>query len=206
MISRRDLIKTGGLVAAGAFMPDIAFAQDNKVKLLLVRETGYQNKCVPCIPGKLYGVPAAIDLATAEQILGLLTPIVDTVELSYEPDSTTPSSIPEATYGAFVRTDGTKKWMWTGNAIGSGTVDLDKAWRLELTGTGHQSNIQFHYGRDAGWSRGCVIIGHKLAQCPAKGPCVFPDSPVSAVRALRNYVELTGTSSATPIQVRIASA
>ncbi|ALL68336.1 hypothetical protein K788_00003210 [Paraburkholderia caribensis MBA4] len=43
-------------------------------------------------------MPGNIDLRIAEQALGLLTFIADTVELSYEPDSGRPSSIPEATY------------------------------------------------------------------------------------------------------------
>ncbi len=73
-------------------------------------------------------------------------------------------------------------------------MDLDRAWRLELGGTAPKGNIQFHYGKDASWSTGCIVIGNKLAQCPAKGPCVLPDSQIfSALRGLLNYVEATVT-------------
>lgn len=205
MTTRRELIGWGSLAVASAFVSKIALAQSGSVKLLLVRQTGYQNACVPCIPGKIYGVPATVDLAAAEQVIGLLTPIADSIELSYEEGGSVPSSIPEGTYAAGIRTDGTKRWMWSGGAIGTGTVDVDRAWRLELRGVPRRSNIQFHFGKDASWSAGCIIVGHRMAQCPSKGPCRFPDSPVSAVRALRNYVQATAISSATPIQIRVVS-
>lgn len=183
-----------------------ALAQGGPVKLLMVRERGYDNKCLPCVAGRLYGVPGSIDLASAEQALGLLTFIADTVELSYEPDSGRPTSIPEATYNASVRADGTKKWMWTGGEVGSGSIRQDRAWRIELQNVPHRTAIQFHYGRDASWSRGCIILGHRTAACPARGPCSFPDSPEPAVRALSSYVEATSRASNTPILVRFAVA
>lgn len=181
-------------------------AQGSPVKLLMVRERGYNNKCLPCIAGRLYGVPNNIDLASAEHALGLLTFIADTVELSFEPDSGRPSSIAESTYTAMIRTDGTKKWMWGGGAVGSGAVLPDRAWRLELQNVPQRTAIQFHFGRDASWSRGCIILGHRAAACPARGPCSFPDSPEPAVRALRAYVEANAIASNTPIRVRFAAA
>ena len=183
-----------------------AWAQDTAVKLLLMRERGYQVKCLRCVAGKLFGVSANIDLATAEQAVGLLSFITDTVELSYEPDSGRPSSIPEGDYTATVRTDATKKWMWSEGELGKGTVLDDRAWRLELANVSRRSNIQFHFGRDANWSQGCIIIGQKPAACPARGSCSFPNSPEPAVRTLRSYVERNAIASNTPIRVRIASA
>ena len=183
-----------------------ARAQGGPVRLLLVREHGYENKCLPCVPGRLYGVLGSIDLASAEHDLGLLTFIADTVELSYEPDSDHPSSIPEGTYNATVRADGTKKWMWTGGKVGSGSIQQNRAWRIELKDVPHRAAIQFHYGRDASWSRGCIILGHQAPTCPTRGPCSFSDSPEPAVLALRNYVEANSIASNTPIIVRFAAA
>ncbi|MDN7909076.1 DUF5675 family protein [Burkholderia cepacia] len=181
-------------------------AQGGSVRLLMVREQGYQNKCLPCVAGKLYGVPGGIDLASAEHALGLLTLIADTVELSYEPDSAHPSSIPEGTYNATVRADGTKKWMWTGGQVGMGLIRQSRAWRIELKEVPHRTAIQFHYGLDASWSRGCIILGHQAPACPKKGPCSFSDSPERAVLALRKYVETNSIASNTPIVVRFAAA
>lgn len=183
-----------------------AHAQGVAVRLLMVRERGYDNKCLPCVAGRLYGVPGNIDLASAEQSIGLLTVIADTVELSYEPDSGRPSSIPEAIYNATVRTDSSKKWMWTGGEVGRGSIRQERAWRIELQNVPRRTAIQFHYGRDANWSRGCIILGHRPLACPTRGPCSFPDSPELAVRALRSYVEANSVASNTPILVRFAAA
>lgn len=205
-MDRRTFI-TGALGLATIPAPwMVARAQGGPVKLLLVREHGYDTKCLPCVAGKLYGVPSNINLDTAEQATGLLTFITDTVELSYEPDSGRPSSIPEATYSASVRTDATKRWMWSGQELNAGTVLQDRAWRLELANVPHRTAIQFHYGRDASWSRGCIILGHKTPSCPARGPCSFPDSPEPSVKSLRNYVESNAMASNTPIRVRVVGA
>ncbi|MDR6384006.1 DUF5675 family protein [Paraburkholderia caribensis] len=205
-MNRRNFIN---LITALTLMPmprSAVRAHDRPVGLLLVRERGYNDKCLPCVEGRLYGVPLNIDLSSAEKVLPLLAFISDTVELSYEADSDRPSSIPEATYNAVVRTDGSKKWMWTGGEVGSGSILPDRAWRIELQNVPHRTAIQFHYGRDATWSRGCIIIGHRTAVCPVRGPCSFPDSPEPAVRALRGYVEANSRASNTPILVRLAAA
>lgn len=181
-------------------------AQSRPVHLLVVRERGYETKCVPCVAGRLFGVPSGIDLASAELVLGLLTFIADTIELSYEPESGRPSSIPEATYNARIRNDATKRWMWSGGKVADGSILLDRSWRLELMDVPRRTAIQFHFGRDVNWSLGCIILGHRPSACPARGPCTFPNSPEAAVRALRNYVESNAISSDTSIRVRFASA
>ncbi len=205
-MDRRTFVVGAACLAIGTTPWAMARAQASAVRLLLVRERGYANKCLPCVAGRLYGVPSGIDLTRAEQTLSLLTTIADTVELSYEPNSRRPSSIPEATYRARVRADATKKWMWTGGEIGSGSVRPDRAWRLELQSVPHRSAIQFHFGRDAAWSRGCVILGRQMTACSARSSCSFPDSHESAVRALRDFVEVNAVVSNTPIFVRFVAA
>ncbi|MFM0125983.1 MULTISPECIES: DUF5675 family protein [Paraburkholderia] len=204
-MDRRSFLACATSVAIFSDFWSLAMAQ-GPIKLLVVRERGYENKCVPCVAGRLFGVPSAVDLSSAEQNLGMLSLITDTVELSYEPKTDRPSSIPEATYSAIVRADGSKKWMWTGGAVGNGAIRPDRAWRIELQNVPHRTAIQFHYGRDVNWSRGCVILGQRTATCPARGPCSFPDSPEPAVRALRDYVKSNSIASNTPILVRFCAA
>jgi hypothetical protein len=179
-------------------------AQGLAVRLLLLRNGDYVNRCVECIPGKLYGVPDGIDLDSAEGVTALLTPICDTIELSYEENRENASSVPARTYEAFVVTKATKRWMWTGGNIDAGNVILDRAWRLELKDVpNHRTAIQFHYGKDVGWSRGCIIVGTSPANT-CHDDCVHTDSPAAAVQALREYVESKMIASNTPIQIRIA--
>ncbi|MFM0420044.1 DUF5675 family protein [Paraburkholderia aromaticivorans] len=183
-----------------------ARAQGGPVRLLLVREHGYENKCLPCVLGRLYGAPGSIDLASAEHDLELPTFIADTVELSYEPDSNHPSSIPEGTCNATVRADGTKKWMWSGGKVGSGSIQQNRAWSIELENVPHRTAMRFHYGENASWSRGCIILGHQASACPTRGPGSFSDSPEPAVLAMRNYVEANSIASNTAIVVRFTAA
>jgi hypothetical protein len=206
MLSRRlftcSIIGIAGAMACSRSI----WAQASSVRLILIRQADYKDKCLSCIPGKIYGVPPAIDFAVAETVPSLLEFICDTVELSYEDNVPKKSSIPEGLYTAKVRQDGTKKWMWSEGEIGKGSILPDRSWRLELAGVPNKrTNIQFHYGKDVGWSAGCIIIGQKLAQCSATDQCNFPDSPEAAVSALRSYVVTNSLSTATPIQIRISS-
>lgn len=174
-------------------------ARAEEVHLLLVRDADYAGRCTRCIPGRLYGIPAGVDPDGAQWQAWALEPIADTLELGYEDNAPHRSSIPTGTYAAFVRTEATKKWMRDSD----GKVLVDRAWRLELKDVpGGRTFIQFHYGKDAGWSEGCIILG-KNASSVCQDECVFSDSPESAVAALRRYVMSRAKSSADPITVRI---
>jgi hypothetical protein len=196
------------VLAAGLSMlcsPSLAQPAPPPVKYLLVRKAGLSNQCVRCIPGRLFGVPAGLDLATVQPNNPLLRLLADTIELSYEDNQQNVSSIPLRTYDARVRRDGTKKWMWSGNAIGSGTLDLDRAWRVELENVPHRTAIQFHFGQDVGWSNGCVMIGSQPAnQCT--DACRFANSPATGTRAMRAFFEATAVDANNPILVRLMEA
>lgn len=201
-MKRRDF-QLGVVALASSLGWPRAYAEDGLVKLIVIRRRGYANSCTRCIPGKLYGVPVALDLNSAESVTPLLYELSDTIELGYEDNATGRSSIPTQTYDASVRTDGTKPWMWSGGAVGSGSIRLDRAWRLELQNVpGNRSAIQFHYGRDVSWSEGCVILGTSPPTCRVD-ECRHQDSSESAVRRIRDYVTQNGLSSRTRIQVRI---
>ncbi len=201
---RRDFLPMFLSFVGLTFVRRSARAQGLAVRLLLVRNGEYVNRCVECIPGNLYGVPDGIDLGSAEGLTAVLTPICDTIELSYEENVKNASSVPARTYDAAVVTKATKRWMWTGGGVDQGNVILDRAWRLELKDVpDHRSAIQFHYGKDVGWSRGCIIIGTSPANT-CHDDCVHTDLPAAAVQALRQYVESNMMASNTPIQIRIA--
>jgi hypothetical protein len=204
--SRREFAV--GLLAGMAWsaMSRSSLGQNSEARLLVIRNIDYLNRCTRCIPGTLYGVPLGIDLATAELLPALLTRITDVIEPSYEDNMPGLSSIPVGTYPATVRADGTKKWMWTGGAVNQGDLILDRAWRLQLSGVpDNRSAIQFHYGKDASWSAGCIIVGQQPAnQCVDE--CKFADSPAAGVRAMREYVEGALLSSDGQITIRIADA
>ena len=154
-----------------------------RARLKLERRAGWQNNCVKCIPGMLYGVdsPARVKLC-------------DTVELSFEDNSSGRSSIPAGTYTAFERTDRTKPWM----------KDEATEWRLELEKVpGGRSAIQFHYGKDAGWSEGCIIVGRQNELICPSNACKFSDSPRDGVIALRDYVRSRLLSGSDRVQIEI---
>ena len=83
-----------------------------------------------------------------------------------------------------------------------------RAWRLELdvpriNGV-LRTAIQFHYGKDKSWSRGCVILTGGAPSsplvCKAEDGADSPDEAVAAVKA---YVEKTVAKSDDRIMVRI---
>ncbi len=62
-------------------------------------------------------------------------------------------------------------------------------WRLELDNVpGGRSAIQFHFGRDAAWSKGCIIVGANNRLVCGRDECAFSDSPRDGIRVLRDFV------------------
>jgi Family of unknown function (DUF5675) len=189
--SRREF----GFALAGVSFARATRAEAIKAQLLVVRRSGWQNQCVNCIPGKIYGVPLMVALDTAPMRLGEFTALADTVELSYEDNALGRSSIPVGAYTAKVRTDATKKWMWSSGTLGKGSVLLNRAWRVELDDVpGGRTEIQFHHGKDASWSKGCIILGVNAPEV-CQDSCVFSDSSQDAVTRVREYIEAATHSS-----------
>jgi hypothetical protein len=164
---RRTVV--GFLAAAPiALLYRTALAGEVRAHMRLERKPNWQVTCVRCIPGVLYGTDS-----------GLPQRLCDTVELSFEDNAVNVSAIPAGTYRATVRRDRTKKWM----------IDDITEWRLELQGVpGDRRAIQFHYGKEASWSQGCIIVGSNNALACGRDDCAFSDSPRDGVRALRDYV------------------
>jgi hypothetical protein len=198
-LSRREMM-CGGLAAP--LLTVQSRASTAPVQYLLVRRGGLSNQCIRCIPGKLYGVPSTLDLATVSPNHPLLQLVADTIELGYEDNNQDVSSIPLGTYPAFVRQDAAKKWMWSTGELGKGTVILDRAWRIELQKTGPRSFIQFHYGQDVSWSNGCVMIG-KQSNNQCRDDCKFTDSPAIGTRSMRGFFEANAVNVNHPIRVRL---
>jgi hypothetical protein len=168
-------------------------------KLLLVRNAKTDSTCDDVVfHGRLFEVPSQTDLKSVASTLGL-TLLTRTQELPYENNAPGVSSIPVGTYGAKVRTDETKKWM---------KGKPDRAWRLELdvprVNDAKRTAIQFHYGKDKSWSRGCVILTGGAPSSPLVCKAEDgADSPEAAVAAVRTFVEKTLVKSDDRIGVRI---
>lgn len=203
-MNRRDAILA--MISLMAVRPLSLRAKEvrSPVQLLVVRHSNYVNKCVRCIPGKLYGVPNSISLETAEWTTGLLTELTDVIERSFEQNIKNISSIPIGIYDAHIETKATKKWMWSGGKVSQGEVLLNRAWRIELENVpGKRTKIQFHYGKDVSWSEGCLIIGTSPRNT-CHDECKHGDSPEKSVAKLREYVTSNSLASDHPIRVRIA--
>ena len=160
------------------------------VKLMVVRRTGLSptNQCVaPCIRGSIYDVSDQ-DWTLDTTILPLLkarTPICDVIERPWVDNQANISSIPRGIYPAAIRTDVAKPWMTNEN----------RWWRLELSGPGKRSAIQFHYGSDVAWSKGCFIVGSLLQKGDEAGITARyckVDNGEGAIAALRAAVNFTG--------------
>ncbi len=182
-----------GVTALG-LLPSVAAAEMNGAQLLLVRQTPEPVSCVKNGPryivGKLYGVPSQLDLATADPTLGLHF-LSDTMELPYEANAQHVSSIPAGIYRATVRVDKTKEWM----------TSTDRTWRLELMGVPNRSVIQFHFGTNYTWSKGCIILtGNANEDLMCRNAVTSSEQSVLAVR---QFVEANTLYSTDSIQVRI---
>lgn len=168
-------------------------------QLLLVRNAKSDTTCDDVVfHGRLFTVPAGTTLDAVGSTLGL-TLLTRVQELPYENNEPGASSIPAGTYTATVRTDETKKWM---------KGKPDRAWRLELDvpriNDVERTAIQFHYGTDKSWSRGCVILtGSKPSSPLVCSAADGADSPEAAVVAVRSFVEKTLMKSDDRIMVRI---
>jgi hypothetical protein len=167
---------------------------DDTVKLLLIRSVTANTQCdVKFVPGKIYGVPSNMNLPSISTSIGLEF-ISNTEELPFNMNISNISSISTNIYEAKIREDESKAWM---------KDNIHRSWRLELQGTGHRTNIQFHYGKDHKWSAGCIILvndGSKPLMCAASGT---ENSPELAVKALRDYVLKNSFNSETKIKIKI---
>ncbi len=174
-------------------------ASASDVQLLLVRNAKSDTSCDDAVfHGRLFTVPMGTSLEAVGSTLGL-TLLTRVQELPYEDNAQGASAIPAGTYTAKVRTDETKNWM---------KGKPHRAWRLELD-MAHRSGversaIQFHYGEDQSWSKGCVILTGSAPSRPLV--CMeedAADSPDEAVAAVRIYVEKTLVKSDDRVVVRI---
>jgi Family of unknown function (DUF5675) len=166
-MNRRELLTkvSLGFLAALCTTSNADTSADVRARIKVVRRPGWDKQCLACIPGELFGTSDAIPIK-----------LCDTIELSFE-NNGKHSSVPAGIYLAHVRTDKTKNWM-----------DDLTAWRLELEHVpDHRTNIQFHYGKDAKWSTGCILLGLQSAPLCA-GDCTFNDSPRIAVQQVKDYV------------------
>jgi len=166
------------------------------IKLLLVRNLYVKNKCIRCVPGVLYTVSDSIRLSDANSKMSGVDEICYTIENGIAPNIKNWSMIPEGTYNAHIRMDASKPWMWTGNKLDKGEIIKDRAWRLELENiavgdSDNRVNIQFHYGKDASWSWGCIILSKiQSPQCSESADaCISDSTPENVVAKLREYVE-----------------
>ena len=160
-------------------------------QLLLVRNAQENLRCdVAVFPGKLYKVPSTQELENVFSSIGLEF-LSNTQELPFEDNRANYSSIPEGVYEGFIRTDESKTWM-QGN--------LNRSWRIQLRDVPNRSAIQFHYGKDKSWSKGCIILTGK----PDKGlMCKKNNSAEKAVESVRNYVESNINSSDDIVRIKI---
>ena len=192
-MKRRKLLLS---VVLAPFISSQVVAQQ-RAQLLLVRSIKDGIACGnhKAVPGKLYGVDRSVPLSSISDVSlslnsGSFTWLSDTEELPYEDNVSNRSSIPQNTYKGFVRIDETKSWM---------QGKPNRAWRIELVGTGHRTNIQFHYGKNFRWSQGCII----LAGNREKLVCSEQNSPEAAVVRVRDFVESQINSSEDTIVVKI---
>ena len=192
MLDRRNFLKSIAATSISTAIPDICQAQALiPVRLLVVRKPGFSltNECVaPCIRSKIYDVSAAGDLQLDGVIVSLLgAAVCDALERPWKSNQPSVSSVPKGICQASIRNDMTKPWMDTEN----------KKWRLELSDVPHRSNIQFHYGKDIGWSEGCFIVGDLLQPDGSVGMessyCQV-DNGEAAVARLRSIVEAPGNN------------
>lgn len=203
-LTRRHVFRLLGtpLFLSGGFLP-MAGAQDLvAVRLLVLRRLGLSpsGHCnAPCIRGSVYDVSDLGAKALDESLIPLLAsrmPLCDVIERPWKDNAANVSAIPRGVYGATVRDQPTKNWMTNEN----------RAWRLELAGTGHRTNIQFHYGQDVAWSEGCFIVGSLLRKDDNSGIveryCAVTDGE-RAVATLRAAVTAAGRN-VRDIQVGIA--
>jgi hypothetical protein len=204
-VRRRDVLRFSLAVPFGMIAGAVpGQAQTMRpVNYVIVRSTDYVNRCVDCIPGKLYGASPQANLKGDGWRLLPHTLLADTIELSFEENAPGASSIPTGFYVAKVRQDATKDWMWTGGKVNKGQTIADRVWRIELQGVPHgRTNIQFHYGRDASWSNGCIIVGRQPEnQCVNQ--CKHNDSPIEGVRAMRKHFESNAISIQNPINILV---
>jgi hypothetical protein len=168
MISNRRNALLASAALLGALLTRGYAAGAVKARLRLERKSGWAKQCTNCIPGTLYGADLPVPLR-----------LCSTVELSFESNQVDKSAIPAQRYLATVRTDRTKSWM---------TDELTE-WRLELLDVpGNRRAIQFHYGKDAGWSKGCIIVGENNPLACGRNECSFSDTPREGMKALRDYI------------------
>lgn len=189
--NRRELLIGMGAASLAVMGPPANAQQRRPIRLMVVRRsvTVPLNSCaVPCIRGRIYDVSGLGERALDTTILPLLAarqPICDTIERPWRNNRPNVSSIPAGRYGANVRTDATKSWM----------TNINRIWRLELSGVPHRSNIQFHYGEDEAWSEGCFILGTLLSSTGTSmaAYCQLTNGE-QAVAALRAAVSAPGAN------------
>lgn len=181
-MNRRELLLALTVPLALRYAP--SRAAEVRAHLQLKRQPNWDKTCVSCIPGELFGMDGILP-----------EKLCDTVELSFEDNKANASAIPSGTYVANIRTDRTKAWM----------KDDISEWRLELAGVpGGRRAIQFHYGKDAGWSRGCIIVGTNNPLVCGSSECKFSDSPLAGVKKLRDYVMQYTKASDNLVEIVIA--
>jgi hypothetical protein len=151
-ITRRSAIVGFLLFDAGARLP----AQSELFKLTIARK----YKSARCTSGYL---------AVNGDIIAYA------LELPWEGNAPLISSIPDGTYGGFLR------------------YDHPDRWRIELTGVPARTNVQIHTGNTPDDTAGCILVGLKL------GPdlCSVVDSK-KAYEALRTAFYGSPTPISTP--------
>jgi hypothetical protein len=197
-VDRRRLLELVGSltvsIAGGALTSESGAQALLPVRLLLLRRLGLSpsGQCTaPCVRGSLYDVSdlkgRALDDALIP-LMGTRAALCDVIERPWKNNAPNVSAIPRGVYAATVRDDRSKPWMTNEN----------RAWRLELGGTGHRSNIQFHYGQDVAWSEGCFIVGALLQADDGAGLaakyCALSDAE-KAVSTIRAAVTAIGRDS-----------
>ena len=180
-MNRREFVITALALISVGTIPAIAQA-DVRSKLRLKRKGNWDKTCVNCIPGELFGLDN-----------GVQEKLCDTFELSFEENHVNKSAIPPGVYPAFLRTDRSKTWM----------NSKVRAWRLELENVDNRRAIQFHYGKDVSWSKGCIIVGQNIDNVCAADQCAFSDSPTSGMQRLIDYVEPKLLASNHRVQIEI---
>lgn len=172
------------------FIPSVS-ASNDVVQLLLVRNAQKNFNCdVAVFPGKLFAVPTNLDLEDVDSSIGVEI-LTNTQELPFEGNISNASSIPEGTYDGFIRNDESKTWM-NGN--------LNRSWRIQLKKVPNRSAIQFHYGKDKAWSKGCIILTGEPSNSLM---CENKNSSEKAVESVRRYVESKVNSSDDVIKIKI---